>query len=103
MDEVTEAGPPATTAKQFQEEVLKRPLRWLCHLGIQSTAILKRCNVVVWTKENGEWRRVAVIKPDETEKKVPTIGSALQNGHYFALIPGQRRKTLRIGSRLELG
>eukprot|EP00435_Cladocopium_sp_Y103_P001359 s1264_g1.t1 len=81
----TEGGRPATDLIDFKGNVLSRPNRHICHLGLQAVAALKRINIVIWKlSENQQWVTVALFSPPELEANVPTVHLALGSDHYFA-------------------
>eukprot|EP00438_Fugacium_kawagutii_P004780 Skav203117 [mRNA] locus=scaffold447:577868:583368:+ [translate_table: standard] len=83
-NETTEAGKPATTIEEF-EEVLQRPKRYICELGLRGAATVKKCNLVVWEREDGEWIQSAVLQPDNPHSNTPTFGLVLHEEHYYAI------------------
>ena len=50
----TEAGVPAKTVEEFRT-VLKRPLRWICHLGWQALASVKQVHIVCYLDFGKAW------------------------------------------------
>ena len=93
---VAEDGCPATTLEEFLQ-VLERPKRWLCGLGLTGCALMQQCSIVIWqfsgtaneTTDQKKWHRVAIISDNG---KHPIIPLVLHKGHYFGLrLPPSRK------------
>ena len=45
----------------------------------------QRVNIVIWTKKEGEWVRIAILRCGSDWQNRPVIPLILSRGHYFAL------------------
>lgn len=96
----TEGGPPAKDIQTFLKEVLPRPNRWVCGLGLAGVSLMQCCTVVVWQFHGGPqdthrkdcWKRAAVIRGRKDSSKQVIVPVVLHHGHYFALRPPALRK-----------
>ena len=81
---VMEDGPIPTTVAEYCEAI-RRPQRWMDGMLLASAAVLQKINIVIWTKRNGSWCRIAVLKSGPDWKKAPTVPLILSRGHYVTL------------------
>jgi len=88
-NETSEAGTPATDLTSFLE-VIQRPLRWICGLGLASVAQLQRVNIVVFKADGptDDWKIIARFCGAEDWHKLQIIPIVLDGGHYYALRKG---------------
>ena len=84
--ETTEGGKPAVNLEEFRDSVLGRPQRYICHLGLQAVASLKKINVLIWELADEGWVKVALVSPPIASDKTPTVHLALGQQHYFACV-----------------
>lgn len=107
----TEAGPPAKDMESFLE-VLDRPKRWLCGLGLTATALHHKCTIVIWqfngsaaeTYDQTKWTRSAIIRGTRgsDDGRHPVIPIVLDNGHYYCLrLPPLKQKWPRDWIKLQ--
>jgi len=79
-----ENGPVAQSVEEFCEAI-RRPKRWVCGLVMAGAAMAQRINIVIWTKKEGEWVRIAILRGGKDWQKCPVIPLILSRGHYFAM------------------
>jgi len=82
--EQMEDGPVAQNIDEFCIAIRRRK-RWVCGLVMAGAAMAQRINIVVWTKKEGEWVRIAILRCGSDWQKRPVIPLILSRGHYFAL------------------
>ena len=80
INNVTEAGAPATNLTEFLE-VIKRHKRWICGLMLAGFVRSKKVNLVIWTKVLDD--NEAVLSYGNS---APTIAVVRQGQHYFGLV-----------------
>ena len=83
-NQVMEDGSIPTSVAEYCEAV-KRPSRWVDGLLLATAAILQQVNIIVWTKKNGEWSKIAILKSGPDWKKCQTIPLILSRGHFMTL------------------
>lgn len=83
-NEQMEDGPVAQNVEQFCESI-RRKKRWVCGLVMAGAAMAQRINIVIWTKKEGEWVRIAILRCGSDWQRCPVIPLILSRGHYFAL------------------
>ena len=81
---VMEAGPVPTSIAEYCEAI-RRPQRWMDGMLLASTAVLQKVNIIIWTKKNGAWKRLAVLKSGDDWAKSHTVPLILSRGHYVTL------------------
>ncbi len=81
---VMEAGPVPTSVAEYCEAI-RRPQRWMDGMLLASTAVLQKVNIIIWTKKNGAWKRLAILKSGDDWKKSHTVPLILSRGHYVTL------------------
>ena len=83
-NQVMEDGSVPATVAEYCEAV-KRPNRWVDGLLLATAAILQQVNIIVWTKKNGEWSKIAILKSGPDWRKCQTIPLILSRGHFMTL------------------
>jgi len=83
-NEQMEDGPVAQNIDQFCESI-RRKKRWVCGLVMAGAAMAQRINIVIWTKKEGEWVRIAILRSGSDWQRCPIIPLILSRGHYYAL------------------
>ena len=99
----TEGGEPARDLDDFKNNVLPRPNRYICHLGLQAVATSKKINILIWELLEDKWTKVALLTPPSYGAKTPTIHLALGGQHYFACVKQSRAYPKALAEIEELG
>eukprot|EP00435_Cladocopium_sp_Y103_P014984 s1264_g3.t1 len=61
---VTEGGEPAKDLEDFRNNVLGRPNRYICHLGLQAVASVKKINILIWELlDDNQWSKATKAYP----------------------------------------
>ena len=82
--EQMEDGPIAQNIDEFCNAIRRRK-RWVCGLVMAGAAMAQRVNIVIWTKKEGEWVRIAILRCGSDWQRCPVIPLILSRGHYYAL------------------
>lgn len=85
----TESGAVAKDVSTFLRDVLPRPGRYICELGLAALAQINRKHVVIFKCFRSGWKRIAVFSPT-TKGKRQIIALCHTQQHYLCIARGDR-------------
>eukprot|EP00434_Breviolum_minutum_P005586 symbB.v1.2.004926.t1/scaffold281.1/size241006/7 len=77
--EQMEDWPIAQNIEEFCNAIRRRK-HWVCGLVMAGAAMAQRVNIVIWTKKEGEWVRIAILRCGSDWQSRPVIPLILSRG-----------------------